>query len=824
MTVSSTARRTGPFAGNGVTTSVPFTFKVFEAADLEVTHTDAAGVETVLTLNTHYSVTLNADQDTSPGGTLTYPVSGDPLPTGETITIIGATAYEQDLDISNAGRFLPQALENALDKTVILVKQLREKVGRALLFSVNDTGTDVTIPQAATRAGLFLAFDASGDPVASSGTGADAGLRADLAAGTGSSLVAVQRTDITSPVSRTVEAALGDIKSVLGATAGAGVAANDTAGIQRVLNLGGLIYVPKPAGGIYYTDDTLVIPSDTHVYVERGTRFKQAASINKPLFANYAYATRPWVDVSAALTWIGAAGWKLEIAWAGHGLAVGDWVWLDSTDQAQYCGCFPVYEVPGANTVRVKLDTQPAGNPTGTVQVKKADVNITVDGLDLDYNFTNNAVAVGFDNHCSIFAGIHNFKARDITGRDTAKFVLCTAALDGFEIDGVKGDGVRSDIVKIYGPAWNGKAINIEGYPGDDLLSLQCREPTAFAEYRLCNGGNVHDIEANVQISHGVDGQAVMTTIYPTDWGAATIDEITLRDYAGHTDGVGVSIYDQEGTGGTVETLRLRNFNARCKNPVYASIHASVTGPLTIRRLDVEFGPNAQCVTGSDFITVGASVNVDELILRGQHIDNSGIGTGVLAQIVGQVRALKFDHLRWKVNASYLVSLQGAAKTLETVNFTNTDIEVTDAMFRAGGVVLSANPVISVAGGTLKTGTNLFEIASDCTLSFNGVQLLPGSKVLLAVGGTAPVIVLDARGTNLASGEWINASTDATISPRSFDITYNLNAAFIKRAAGNCMTTSSGAGTIPAGAACICDETGAANSWHGIANPTVQLF
>ena len=212
MTVTSTARRTGPFAGNGVTTAVPFTFKVFEAADIEVTHTDANGVETVLTLNTHYSVAVNADQDTSPGGTLTYPVSGTPLPVGETITIVGATAYEQDLDISNAGRFLPNVIENALDKGAILNQQLKEKLGRALLFSVNDTDTEVTIPQAATRVGKYLAFDAVGAPVASAGTGADAGLRTDLAASSGSSLAGFLQAGVGA-VARTMQGKARDVIS-----------------------------------------------------------------------------------------------------------------------------------------------------------------------------------------------------------------------------------------------------------------------------------------------------------------------------------------------------------------------------------------------------------------------------------------------------------------------------------------------------------------------------------------------------------------------------------------------------------------------------------
>ena len=71
MTISSEVRKSGPYAGNDVTTSFPFSFKVFSADDVVVVLTDPAGIETTLTgSGTDYSVTLNADQDTAPGGTV----------------------------------------------------------------------------------------------------------------------------------------------------------------------------------------------------------------------------------------------------------------------------------------------------------------------------------------------------------------------------------------------------------------------------------------------------------------------------------------------------------------------------------------------------------------------------------------------------------------------------------------------------------------------------------------------------------------------------------------------------------------------------------
>ena len=63
MTISSPNRIAGPYTGNGSTTTFAFSFKVFAAADLQVVQLIvASGLETTLTLNTDYTVTLNQNQ------------------------------------------------------------------------------------------------------------------------------------------------------------------------------------------------------------------------------------------------------------------------------------------------------------------------------------------------------------------------------------------------------------------------------------------------------------------------------------------------------------------------------------------------------------------------------------------------------------------------------------------------------------------------------------------------------------------------------------------------------------------------------------------
>ena len=74
MTINSTTRKTNSLVGNGNSHTYPFAFKVFTDADIVVKKLEAsASTETTLTLglNNDYIVTLNADQNSNPGGSIT---------------------------------------------------------------------------------------------------------------------------------------------------------------------------------------------------------------------------------------------------------------------------------------------------------------------------------------------------------------------------------------------------------------------------------------------------------------------------------------------------------------------------------------------------------------------------------------------------------------------------------------------------------------------------------------------------------------------------------------------------------------------------------
>ena len=144
MTLPATPRLAGPFTGNGVATSFPFTFKVFADTDLRVIKTSVTGVESTLALFADYTVGLNADQSASPGGAVSYPS----LATGELLVIVGNVAYNQPLDLPAVGNFNPTAIEDALDRLVMQIQQLKEITDRAALVPVGSSAASADLVSA----------------------------------------------------------------------------------------------------------------------------------------------------------------------------------------------------------------------------------------------------------------------------------------------------------------------------------------------------------------------------------------------------------------------------------------------------------------------------------------------------------------------------------------------------------------------------------------------------------------------------------------------------------------------------------------------------
>lgn len=154
------ATRVNRSTGNGVTTVFPYTFKLISQSHIRVT---VDGV--VKTITTDYTVSGVGDAG---GGNVTFTTAPANL---AAVVLSGNAPYSRSTDYVRNGSFQEETVDNDFDLAVILIQQLDERQGRAIAIPIDDaTGTDVELPVAADRASKYLAFDADGNPVATSGT------------------------------------------------------------------------------------------------------------------------------------------------------------------------------------------------------------------------------------------------------------------------------------------------------------------------------------------------------------------------------------------------------------------------------------------------------------------------------------------------------------------------------------------------------------------------------------------------------------------------------------------------------------------------------
>lgn len=116
MTVSTEVDH-NEYTGNGVTTSFPYTFRIFQKSDLIVQVVDLNESITELILDTDYTVTGAGGYS---GGAVILTTA---LSTGWRISISRELPVTQETDLRNQGKFFAEVHEDAFDKLTMLIQQ-----------------------------------------------------------------------------------------------------------------------------------------------------------------------------------------------------------------------------------------------------------------------------------------------------------------------------------------------------------------------------------------------------------------------------------------------------------------------------------------------------------------------------------------------------------------------------------------------------------------------------------------------------------------------------------------------------------------------------
>ncbi len=125
MTVSTEVNH-NEYTGNGVTTTFPYTFRVFNKSDLVVQVIDLEENIAVLAPDTDYTVTGAGGYN---GGNV---ILSKALANGYQISISRELKVTQETDLRNQGKFFAEVHEDAFDKLTMLIQQVRSWFSLAL--------------------------------------------------------------------------------------------------------------------------------------------------------------------------------------------------------------------------------------------------------------------------------------------------------------------------------------------------------------------------------------------------------------------------------------------------------------------------------------------------------------------------------------------------------------------------------------------------------------------------------------------------------------------------------------------------------------------
>lgn len=130
----------------GGETTFDFDFPIYENTGLEVIRT-RSGSDTTLTLTTHYTVSINTDQEADPGGTITLAGAATPAVAADVYLLKGNTTVERTTDFAQRGAWNAADINEQFDRFIMMLQEfVTDETGFVLRFADTFTGTVGTIP------------------------------------------------------------------------------------------------------------------------------------------------------------------------------------------------------------------------------------------------------------------------------------------------------------------------------------------------------------------------------------------------------------------------------------------------------------------------------------------------------------------------------------------------------------------------------------------------------------------------------------------------------------------------------------------------------
>ncbi|MEW7353012.1 hypothetical protein AB2S17_01115 [Escherichia coli] len=575
MTVSTVVDH-NDYVGNGVTTSFPYTFRIFEKSDLVVTVIDLNENLTELTLDTDYTVT-NAGGYA--GGNV---VLSSALANGWKISIARELEATQETDLRNQGKFFAEVHEDAFDKLTMLIQQTYSAYRLALRkpasianwydalnnyirnlrdprdpqdastknYTDNLVGSKFNktlrvpesfipeIPSIAQRANKILGFNDLGNPTpVLPGSGSASDVMLQLAASDGSHKVTY--TNPNGPgIPMPLDVRIGQtyFMSDYGVSPSS-TAAQNTARINAVFAaLGGQAFIAQfifDCKGVVLINDSLLLKNNMDIWVHTGTEIRNVAGTNRPVFVSeYWFATiaNP-SNLSQKSDYLGIRGGGL----------------VNYNQLSPAPGGLNVHAICIAGVKRLKL----GGNLKVTGAFKYAYLCANIDYLDAqDLEFDN--PSDGLHLQPPVFhAYVRNLRGH--TGDDL------------FAMTG--GDYAAYDI----GTRGNFTFIDVEGLFNDNTLCAVKLAGNAGVEFKHVTVRGIHGSCQHATVRIWADGNLLQTTVrhasfseisaipgtgyglcevYDRGFGTVSVDNLSFKNPSTNLTTLGTPVVDVRGSVG----------------------------------------------------------------------------------------------------------------------------------------------------------------------------------------------------------------------------------------------------------------------------------
>lgn len=414
------------------------------------------------------------------------------------------------------------------------------------------------------------------------------------------------------------------------------------AALQSALDGGGRVEVHER--GVVWITDTLLIPSNTHLYLERDTVIKTTGWVpSRPTVQNArALTAEAAVTSFTSATYDPATGEPRGVITVDyHTLAVGDWVYVNGATTSGYNGTFRVVAVT-ATTITVRMPFKPAATAaTGAPKFRAADCNITISGGEFDANRTDTTYSDGVADMNMIFHGVGNLLLEDVVLHDSWKYSLLLGGTSVFRTRNVRVDNTEhgSDGIHLGGSNFTGLIEGTSGRTGDDFVSFTIGD---YPQFEISRGDMFDVTVRDTTIEYSAKNGVKLTGSAPFFHKKITVDGL-----AGAVQLYASQIYDDNFMGYLVGTqgdeFVLRNVNIACRK----ILEYQPTGKFTSIVIENANLDRVGFVAAVDAVTIGngdtGTAYVGSLTLRNLYTLGNTSLTSLVRVNIAQIDALTLE-------------------------------------------------------------------------------------------------------------------------------------------------------------------------------------